>query len=417
MHERALLLGVGLGREDHVGVLAHRVGQRRGVRDHELRLAQRGLPARPVRQLPHGIGVQEVEHAEVAVGERGRQRGPGQRAARDVRVAGAVGGREARLADAAAVGGGGELEQAGAVVAGQAQARGDVEQRPRRLGPARAGEQPLAVDDHDVGARAGEELGQLAHGARVRSGRRGRAAEVALVARERGVEPDEQGLGGAGRVAQHGLGVRVERARARARHGQADAAPAHALAQPQVEDRRVVDRVALEHEHGVGELQVGHARLQRGPGQRARQIRVELARGDARPGEPTRGPRGTGAGGGRPPRSWCRRPPAPRPCRPPWRAPSPRGRAPSPSSPASAARPRAPAARRSARRRAWTGRRSGPCRTASRRRRPRCRARARASRGRRAPSARRCTGPRSTCRPCPRPRCPTGARGSGRPSR
>ncbi len=165
---------------------------------------------------------------------------------------------------------------------GEPEARGDVEQRPRRGGAARAGEQPLAVQDHDVVAGAGQELRQLAHGRGVRSRRRGRAAEVAVVAGERGVEPDQQRLAGAGREAQDGLGVRVQRAGPGAGHGEPHAAPPGALAQPQVEDRRVVDRVAVEHEHGVGELEIGHAGLQRRGGEGARELRVELARGDAR---------------------------------------------------------------------------------------------------------------------------------------
>ena len=44
MHERALLLGVGLGGEDDVGVLADRVGQQRVDGDHGLRGAQRAVP-------------------------------------------------------------------------------------------------------------------------------------------------------------------------------------------------------------------------------------------------------------------------------------------------------------------------------------------------------------------------------------
>ena len=56
---------------------------------------------------------------------------------------------------------------------------------------------------------------------------------------------------------------------------------ADALADPQVEDRRVVDRVALEHEHGVRVLQVRDGRLQRRVGQRAREGGRQLARGRA----------------------------------------------------------------------------------------------------------------------------------------
>jgi hypothetical protein len=55
-----------------------------------------------------------------------------------------VGAREAGLADAAAVRGRGDLEQAGAVAPGEPEARGEVEQRMRGLGAARTRQQPLA---------------------------------------------------------------------------------------------------------------------------------------------------------------------------------------------------------------------------------------------------------------------------------
>src|SRR3712207_6952108 len=47
-----------------------------------------------------------------------------------------------------------DLQQAGAVAAGEPEPGRQVQQRARRLLAARAGEQPLAVQDHDVLARA-----------------------------------------------------------------------------------------------------------------------------------------------------------------------------------------------------------------------------------------------------------------------
>jgi hypothetical protein len=49
---------------------------------------------------------------------------------------------------------------------------------------------------------------------------------------------------------------------------------AHALAQAKVEDRRVADRIAIEHQRRMGELEVAHARLQA----RLVQSHVELER-------------------------------------------------------------------------------------------------------------------------------------------
>ena len=231
-----------------------------------------------VRPAAQRVGVQQVERRELAAGERGGDARRAERLALERRVARPVAAGEARLAQAAAVRRVRDAEQARAVAAGQAEAAREVQQRARRGGAARAGEQALAVDDHDVLARAGEELGQLAHGVGVGARRGGRAAEVPVVAGQRRVEPDEHRLRPAGGEAQDGLGVRVERAGARAGHGEAHVAAADALADAQVEHRRVVDRVAVEHEHGVGELEVGHGGLQRRVGQRAAQRRPAARR-------------------------------------------------------------------------------------------------------------------------------------------
>ncbi len=276
--DRPLLLGVGLGGEDDVGVLGEALAERRGVRDHRRRLGQRGLPPGAVALGRDGVGVQQVEHAGVAVGERAREVG---RAGLRVGVAGTVRRGEAGLADAATVGRRGDLQQPGARAVAEPEPGGEVEQRLRGALAARAAQQPLAEQDHDVLAGAGQPVGQRADGRRVRAGRGRSAAERAVVAAERRVERDEQALAAAGRGAQHGLGVRVQGGRPGRRDREPDAVAAHALADPQVEDRRVVDGVAVEHEHGVGELEVRDRRLQRGVGELARQRSRQRAAGRA----------------------------------------------------------------------------------------------------------------------------------------
>ncbi len=88
--------------------------------------------------------MQQVEHGRLA---RIRER-------LERRIAGAVAGREAGLPDAAPVGRRRDLVLPGAVAFWEPVAPGEVQQRRGGLGAARAGEQPLAVEDHDVRARA-----------------------------------------------------------------------------------------------------------------------------------------------------------------------------------------------------------------------------------------------------------------------
>ena len=53
----ALLLGVGLGGEDHVGVLAQALGQHRGVGDDQRGAVQRALPQGAVGQVADRVGL------------------------------------------------------------------------------------------------------------------------------------------------------------------------------------------------------------------------------------------------------------------------------------------------------------------------------------------------------------------------
>ncbi len=75
------------------------------------------------------------------------------------------------------------------------------------------------------------------------------------------------------------------------RLGQRQVVAAHALAQPQIEDRRVVDRVGREHQHGVGELEVADPGLQRRGAERTVQLERQGAAAagvQVRGGEPSR---------------------------------------------------------------------------------------------------------------------------------
>ena len=88
---------------------------------------------------------------------------------------------------------------------------------------------------------------------------------------------------GAGREAQRGRGVRVERARPARRHDDLEARAARGLAHAQVEDRRLVDQLGLDHEHRAGVVDVGHARGQVGAREHARLLGLQrAARGASR---------------------------------------------------------------------------------------------------------------------------------------
>ena len=66
VHDRPVLLGVALGREDEVGVLADAVGEEGGVGDDRVGALERQLPPGAPGQVGDRIGVQEVQHAQLA---------------------------------------------------------------------------------------------------------------------------------------------------------------------------------------------------------------------------------------------------------------------------------------------------------------------------------------------------------------
>ena len=174
----------------------------------------------------------------------------------------------------------------------------------------------------------------------VERGRRGAGAA------ERRRQGAQRRLGGAGREAQRGARVGVERRGPGARHHQARAVAAHRLAHAQVEDRRLLHELGVEHEDRAGVVDVGDPGRQLGARERA-----GVGAGE-RPGaarvhvRASRGPRAAGAGPGSPPR-WWPPPPTSAAVRSPdcFRAPRPPRRARAPRRPRAGSRRRAPSAR------------------------------------------------------------------------
>jgi hypothetical protein len=243
------------------------------VGDHGRRGVERGHPGVAVRVRAQRVGVQEVERGEVAARERGGDPGRVQPGLGQRGVARPHARMDAGLADAAAVGRRGRDQQPGAGPAGDVEVGRDVEQRLRGA----RGQRALAGDEHHVLPGLAQQLGEVAHDGGLRACGGGGPGEVALVARQRGVERDEQTLERARRVAHDRGGVRVQRGRARGRDGELGAVAAHALADAQVPDRRLVDRVDVQQQHAVRELEVGDRRLQLRRGQRAGEVGRQLA--------------------------------------------------------------------------------------------------------------------------------------------
>ncbi len=115
----------------------------------------------------------------------------------------------------------------------------------------RVGEQTLAPEDHDVLAAVAQQAGELerrgVESPRARRGQRRTRAPPGSSPRRRARSEDRQSAFGSSAL---GRALAI---------AQLDAVAAHALADPQVEDRRVVERLGAEHQHGVGELEVGDA--------------------------------------------------------------------------------------------------------------------------------------------------------------
>ena len=287
-----VLLGVALGREDDGGVLAHAVGEEVGVGDDGGGALERGLPPGAPGQVGRP-GRRAAGRARSARPRGRRRRSPA--ASRPARLVAAKPGpgvgQHARLGQAAAVGGR-RARTAGPRPRGRRAGSGARRGRAARGRPARrAGPRPGA---RRRGSRRPRRPAARAPSARTASDSAPAACgeAVGLRARgpasKRGRQRQQEGLAGAGREADAGGRVGVQRRRAARGHGELDAVAAHALADAQVDDRHVVDGLAVEHEDGVGELEVGDRRLRGGRAQRAVQRRAAASppARESRSGEP-----------------------------------------------------------------------------------------------------------------------------------
>ena len=237
--------------------------------------AERRLPRLAVRELAQRVGVQQVEHRGVAVDQRLRDRRRG------------VEPREARPRAARA-----RWSTTGRSAA-RRPSRSASPSRETTLSSARAAPSVSVRsrgDDHDVVAAVAQQRGEVAHdgGAFVPAADAAppRLPSSPVSAR---VERHQHGLERPRREAHDRRRVGVERGRPRRRDRELDLAPPDALADAQVPDRRLVDRVAVQQQDRVGELEVGDGRLQarathsaaREVGPRGEQRRPELRRGTA----------------------------------------------------------------------------------------------------------------------------------------
>ena len=285
------------------------------------------LPARAAGQVDERVGVQQVQRGQLAVARRPRRCAAASRPAARRREPGAGVRQHADLAQPAAVGVDGNSQQAGAVAA--ARGRGARRRSAARAPPAAprgAGGQALAPEDHDVlagvaqqrraSARTASASSPAACARRSASERRRRRRRLERASRKASPAPGAKRDGSAR--------VGVERRRAARGDRELDAVAAHALADAQVEDRRVVDRLGVEHEHGVGELEVGDRRLQ----PRARRARACSSRGSVPPARESRSAEPSASRSRRcrrKPSSFVVSPPASAPTRPPARLSAGRG--------------------------------------------------------------------------------------------
>ena len=135
MDDRPLLLWIGLGREDDVGVLGEALREEGRVGDDGARVRQRPAPTAPLSQLAQGVAVQQVERAQpFALGGAGgdaspvkRGRGVGARAGarRELAEPRTHTREHPRLAQPAPVGEGRDFQQPGTVDAGHPECLGE----------------------------------------------------------------------------------------------------------------------------------------------------------------------------------------------------------------------------------------------------------------------------------------------------
>ena len=282
---------------------------------------QRPLPALGVVEVADRVDVAEDQRLDLAGLEGGADLvGGAARLGR--REAGPEVLGAADLAEPAGVRGAGNLVEAAALHAVEAEDVGEAEQRLGDLLAVVAGEHPLAPDDHD---RAG-----VAQRVREAGG-----VGFVVAGADRGAKALDEAAGRAGRVAL-GLeaaarvdrGAAVEGGRALGRDEQLGAVAADRLADPQLDDRHLVHRVAAEDEDRAGVVDVGggDGELRGGePGAGGAAETRSGGRGDVGGAERRRG---RAAGSASPPRSRCRRRRSPRSGRSPGPGRAPPSRAP-----------------------------------------------------------------------------------------
>ncbi len=295
---------------------------------HDERSGTEGrVPFRLARQLAQRVRMHEIERLQVL--RPGRVPGlSGGEPAGKIDQTGPDPRQASDLAEATAVRAGGNLDHPRAWCSVQAEHECQVSQRGYRARPVRAGPEPLSPDDDQVvgpGQQGGDvdevlrvdarpfreavklvgsqELGQLGvpgKGFAVLAGRRIGCRGSVAVARcrrslgavcgfeQRLLEPAQQRLGATGRKAQHLGGPAVERGRGAGCDHHTRAEATHRLAQAQVEDRCLLERVALQHQDSGGAVDVRdrcrevgmRERPDAGPRRSSARPRVDVARAE-----------------------------------------------------------------------------------------------------------------------------------------
>ena len=377
MRDGALLLRVDGRREDHVGLRLERLGREGGERDHGARRGHVRLG---------GVGLEEEQGAAAVA--RGRRRHPRGRDPARPRspprgVRGRWSRRESRSGRTPACR---RSPSASATASSAWPACAAARRRAITRSPQMTTTSPASrtICAAARTASAPPALCPFVRPGMKPCGRAGAAGEVVERAAgaggaERGRERAEGGLGGAGREAEGGGGGAVERRRAARGHHEPRAVAPDGLPDAQVEDRRLVHELGVQHEDRVGVIDVRdprgqiHARERAREGARGGSARRGVAHRDVLRAEPAPHQvlhqealfvRRLAAHAGDRARAGLLQQ---------------RGGLGQRALPGGLAQEAADAGQRRGDplvRRGTTGSRSGPCRTASRRRPPRCRARA-----------------------------------------
>ena len=267
----------------------------------------------PCGQVAQRVGVQEVQRGQLAGRGAARDLRRGPALERRVGEPRARVGQHADLGQAAAVRARRDAQQPGALArACELEAARDVEQRAGGVVGAGAGEQALAVEDHDVLARVGEQVGERVDGAGLGARRLGEAADLVparLARRRRRARRRGRRAAPRRRPGRSGCAAWRSRPATTAGSSRRRASPRGGARPCGCAGRRSACRRPARSR---GRARRGRTRG-RGPspgrpGRRARAAAPATARRPrASRCRATRGPRGRCAGGGSPPRSSSRR--------------------------------------------------------------------------------------------------------------